>query len=91
MDKASEERVQDEFRIKKTLYLKSVYKDLQYSHRFFCFLVIEVLTIKNSCETENEIVKLECNIDDANIGDDVVLGLEEFEQVVLSWIKDIQK
>ena len=40
---------------------------------------------------ENEFVKLECNIDDANIGDDVVIGLEEFEQVVLSWIKDIQK
>ena len=57
------------------LYFKtSVYKDFQYSHRFFCFLVIEALTIKNSCETENEIIKLQTEKEAMDIDCRVVTG-----------------
>ena len=37
----------------------SVYKDFQHSCIFSVFLVIEALTIKNGCKTENEMVKLQ--------------------------------
>ena len=57
------------------LYFKiSVYKDFQYSHRFFCFLVIKALTIKNSCKTENEIVKLQTEEASMDIDCTVVTG-----------------
>ncbi len=39
----------------------------------------------------NRNAKIECTIDDAEIGDSVVIKLDEFEQVVKSWIKDMEK
>ncbi|WP_294240734.1 hypothetical protein [Pseudobutyrivibrio sp.] len=35
--------------------------------------------------------KIECAIDEAEIGEPVEIGLVELEQVVKSWIKDTQK
>ena len=40
---------------------------------------------------ENGSAKIECTIDEAEIGDPVVIGLDELEQVVKSWIKDMHK
>jgi hypothetical protein len=45
----------------------------------------------NECllSIENKRAKIECTIDDAEIGEPVVIGLEELEQVVRTWIKDM--
>ena len=40
----------------------------------FCFLVIEALTIKNGCKTENDIVKLQIEKETMDIDCTVVTG-----------------
>ena len=52
----------------------SVYKDFQHSCIFSVFLVIEALTIKNGCKTENEIVKLQIEKETMDIDCSVVTG-----------------
>ncbi|WP_042258586.1 hypothetical protein [Butyrivibrio proteoclasticus] len=39
---------------------------------------------------KNGNVRIECVIDDAEIGDPVEIGLDKFEQVVKSWIRDME-